>query len=97
MEIGLAKMKTDGSVTIPWGIRKYFRKGEQLVVLAEGNRVVLKRASEVQKSLLTMARDPSTKGPIRPAAKPPVKMPRRGPGGRFLPAKASSHSVVRKH
>ena len=87
MEIGLAKINKDGAVTIPYSIRKRFKTGEQLVVLADEKRVTLKRVSDVSSTLLAFTKEPSAKGSIRPAAKPPIKMPKRDKFGHFLPAK----------
>ena len=87
MEIGLARMKTDGTVTVPWGMRRLFKKGEQLVVLADQNRVTFKKASDVSSALRHMAGEPSLAHGVRPTAKPPVKVPKRDKFGHFIAAK----------
>ena len=89
-EIGLARLNKDGSVTIPWSIRRKYKAGERLVVLADEKRITLKRAGSVQGALLQMVQEPKTNGGIRKAGKAPVKMPKRDKMGRFLPARPTS-------
>ena len=90
MEIGLARMNKDGSVTIPYGMRRFFKQGEPLIILADEKRVTLKRSSDVARNLLSMAQEPSAAGGVRRTARPPVKVPKRDKFGHFLPAKKPS-------
>ncbi len=51
MDIALTKMSTKGQIVIPQEMRDCFPTGERVILMKEGNRVILKPASELSKDL----------------------------------------------
>ena len=49
MEIAITKLSSKGQVVIPTELRKGLREGEKLLVIREGETLVLKRATELDK------------------------------------------------
>ncbi|MBR9691033.1 AbrB/MazE/SpoVT family DNA-binding domain-containing protein [Candidatus Woesearchaeota archaeon] len=51
MDIGLTKMSTKGQIVIPNDLRNDFRVGEKLFVIKDDKRLIIKKATELDKSL----------------------------------------------
>ena len=51
MEIGLTKMSTKGQIVIPSEMREDFEVGEKLLVIKDDNRLIIKKASEIDAQL----------------------------------------------
>ena len=51
IDIAVTKMSSKGQVVIPVSMRKSFRKGEKLVLIKSGDRLILKNASDLSKNL----------------------------------------------
>ena len=52
MDIGITKMSTKGQIVIPSDMRKEFKVGEKLVVIKEGHRLIIKKASKMSKQMM---------------------------------------------
>ncbi len=51
MEIALTKMSSKGQVVIPAGMRKDMKAGDKLILIKEGNSVIMKVASKMDEQL----------------------------------------------
>tara|TARA_Y100000310_G_C20566956_1_gene755965 strand:- start:511 stop:777 length:267 start_codon:yes stop_codon:yes gene_type:complete len=51
MEIGITKMSTKGQIVIPNDLRHEFGVGEKLLVIKNNHRLIIKKASEMEKNL----------------------------------------------
>ena len=51
MEIAITKMSSNGQIVIPVKIRKGIEEGDKLLIIKDGNRIILKRASRLDKDL----------------------------------------------
>ncbi|MCK5333617.1 MAG: AbrB/MazE/SpoVT family DNA-binding domain-containing protein [Candidatus Aenigmarchaeota archaeon] len=51
MDIGITKMSTKGQIVIPNDLRNEFPVGEKLVVIKMDCRLIIKKASELDKNL----------------------------------------------
>ncbi|VVB81589.1 Uncharacterised protein [uncultured archaeon] len=51
MEIALTKMSSKGQVVIPSELREDIEEGEQLLVIKNNQQLILKKATELDKSL----------------------------------------------
>ena len=52
MDVGLTKMSTKGQLVIPQELRKEFKIGEKLLVIKSEGKLVIKKASELDKQLI---------------------------------------------
>ncbi|MBS3119542.1 AbrB/MazE/SpoVT family DNA-binding domain-containing protein [Candidatus Woesearchaeota archaeon] len=50
-DIGLTKMSAKGQIVIPQDMRKDFRVGDKLLVIKNGDQLILKKASQFSKRL----------------------------------------------
>ena len=51
MKIDFTKMSSKGQVVIPLEMRKDIKEGEKLVIIKNGNQIIMKKASEMDKNL----------------------------------------------
>ncbi len=51
VEFGMTKMSTKGQIVIPIEMRKEFAVGEKLLVLKSDNKLIIKKASEMDEQL----------------------------------------------
>ena len=51
MEIALTKMSSKGQIVIPSELREDMKEGDQFLVIKNGNQLILKKASELDKNL----------------------------------------------
>jgi AbrB family looped-hinge helix DNA binding protein len=51
MEIAITKMSSKGQIVIPSNLRKDISVGEELLIIKDQNRLILKKISEVTKKL----------------------------------------------
>lgn len=51
MDVALTKMSSKGQVVIPLEMRKGLVEGENIILIKEGERIVLKRATDLDKQL----------------------------------------------
>ena len=51
MEIALTTMSSKGQIVIPSKLRKDIKEGEQLIIIKNDHQLILKKASEMDKSL----------------------------------------------
>ena len=51
VEFGMTKMSTKGQIVIPVEMRKEFAVGEKLLVLKSDNKLIIKKASEMDEQL----------------------------------------------
>ena len=49
--IGITKMSSKGQVVIPLNMRKDLKEGEELVIIKNGNQIILKKATEFSENL----------------------------------------------
>jgi len=51
VQFDITTMSSKGQIVIPLEMRKNFKKGEKLTILSDGERLVLKKASKMDKNL----------------------------------------------
>jgi len=51
MEIDITKLSSKGQIVIPAGMRKGFIEGEKLIVFRDQNRIILKKAREMDEQM----------------------------------------------
>ncbi len=51
MDIAITKMSSKGQVVIPIEMRKGIHEGEKLIIFKDGDRLIMKKASEMDKKL----------------------------------------------
>ncbi len=51
MDISITKMSSKGQIVIPLEMREDIKEGEKLVLIKNGKQIILKKASEMSKSL----------------------------------------------
>lgn len=51
IDVSITKMSSKGQVVIPVEMRKGFRKGEKLLIINDSGRIILKKASDLNKNL----------------------------------------------
>ena len=51
MKIDFTKMSSKGQVVIPLEMRKDIKEGEKLVIIKNGNQIIMKKASSMDKNL----------------------------------------------
>lgn len=51
LEIAITKMSSKGQVVIPSEMRKGIEEGDKLLVIKDGDRIILKMASDLDKKL----------------------------------------------
>jgi len=51
MEIAITKMSSKGQVVIPSEMRKDIHEGEKLIVIKNDHKLIIKKASEMEKNL----------------------------------------------
>ncbi|MEK6963420.1 MAG: AbrB/MazE/SpoVT family DNA-binding domain-containing protein [Nanoarchaeota archaeon] len=49
--IAITKMSSKGQVVIPSKMRKYFKEGEELVIIENGKQLIMKKAKDFSKNL----------------------------------------------
>ena len=88
MEIGIVKFQRRGTVAVPLELRQGLKPGDALIVSRQGDLLVYQKASAVQglykAKIRTVGKEQASKAHMYP------KMPKRGPDGKFLPAKKKS-------
>ena len=52
VEIEITKMSSKGQIVIPSEMRKDFKIGEKFIVIKDGNRLILRRASDLNRNFL---------------------------------------------
>ncbi|MBC8494552.1 AbrB/MazE/SpoVT family DNA-binding domain-containing protein [archaeon] len=52
MKIGITKMSSKGQIVIPVDMRKDLKEGEQLIVMKSKGKLILKKASELDRQLV---------------------------------------------
>jgi AbrB family looped-hinge helix DNA binding protein len=52
LDIGITKMSSKGQVVIPQDMRDGFAEGDKLIVIRDEDRLVLRKASELDKQFL---------------------------------------------
>ena len=48
IDVGLTKISTKGQIVIPNDLRDNFKTGEKLIVIKNKNRLIIKKASELE-------------------------------------------------
>ena len=51
MNINVTKMSSKGQVVIPADMRKGIKEGEKIIIIQNGNQLILKKAKEFDKNL----------------------------------------------
>ena len=51
MEIDFTKMSSKGQVVIPLEMRKGIKEGDKLVIIKNGQQIIMKKASDMDKNL----------------------------------------------
>ena len=51
MDISITKMSSKGQIVIPLEMREGIKEGEKLVLIKNNNQIIMKKASEMDKSL----------------------------------------------
>ena len=51
MDISITKMSSKGQIVIPLEMRENIKEGEKLVLIKNKNQIIMKKASEMDKSL----------------------------------------------
>lgn len=51
MQIALTTLSSKGQIVIPSELREDMKEGEKLVIIKDGHRLILKKASELDKQL----------------------------------------------
>ena len=51
MDIGITKMSSKGQIVIPLEMRENIKEGEKLVLIKNKGQIIMKKASEMDKSL----------------------------------------------
>ncbi|MBI2546120.1 AbrB/MazE/SpoVT family DNA-binding domain-containing protein [Candidatus Woesearchaeota archaeon] len=51
MDIDVTKMSSKGQIVIPKKMRRGYKSGEKFIVIRDKDRLILKRATEAQKTL----------------------------------------------
>ena len=51
MDISITRMSSKGQIVIPIEMRKGIKEGEKLVLIKNKNQIIMKKASEMDKSL----------------------------------------------
>ena len=51
IDVGLTKISTKGQIVIPSDLRDDFKTGEKLIVIKSNNRLIIKKASELEGNL----------------------------------------------
>ena len=51
MDISITKMSSKGQVVIPLEMRKNIKEGEKLVIIKNGEQIIMKKASNMDKGL----------------------------------------------
>lgn len=51
MDVGITKMSTKGQIVIPIDLRGEFDIGEKLIVIKDNKKLIIKKASELDKNL----------------------------------------------
>ena len=51
IDVGLTKISTKGQIVIPNDLRNDFKIGEKLIVIKSNNRLIIKKASELEGNL----------------------------------------------
>ncbi|OYT61094.1 AbrB family transcriptional regulator [Thermoplasmatales archaeon ex4484_30] len=52
VEIEITKMSSKGQIVIPSEMRKDFKIGEKFIIIKDGNRLILRRASDLNRNFL---------------------------------------------
>ena len=51
VDVSITKMSSKGQVVIPIEMRKNIEEGEKLVIIKNGNQIIMKKASDMGKNL----------------------------------------------
>ena len=51
MEFEITRLSSKGQIVIPSNLRKDFKEGEKLLVIRDGDRIILKKANKLDKNL----------------------------------------------
>ena len=51
VEVSMTKMSSKGQIVIPLDMRKYIKEGEKMIVIKDGDRIVLKKVETLDKNL----------------------------------------------
>jgi len=51
VEIDITRLSSKGQIVLPLGMRKGFKEGEKILLIKEGNSVILKKASAMDEQL----------------------------------------------
>lgn len=51
MEIEITRLSSKGQIVIPNTMRKGFKEGEKIILIKQGNKIILKKASEMDEQL----------------------------------------------
>lgn len=51
MEVAITKMSSKGQIVIPSELREDIKEGEKLIIIKKDHRIILKKASELDKKL----------------------------------------------
>ncbi len=52
MDIGITKMSSKGQIVIPQDMREHFAEGDKLVVIKNENRLILKKATDMDSQFI---------------------------------------------
>jgi len=51
MEIEITKLSSKGQIVIPFNMRREMKEGERIVLIKHGNKIILKKASDMDEQL----------------------------------------------
>ena len=51
MDVNITRMSSKGQIVIPQEMRKNFKEGEKILVIQGGDRIILKKATDLDESL----------------------------------------------
>ena len=51
VEIEITRLSSKGQIVLPLGMRKGLKEGEKIMLIKDGNRIILKKASEMDEQL----------------------------------------------
>ena len=51
MEFEITRLSSKGQIVIPLGLRKGFNEGDKLIMVRKGSKIVMSKASEIDKKL----------------------------------------------
>ena len=51
VEIEITKLSSKGQIVIPTGLRRGFSEGDKMLIIRDGDRIIIKKATDIDKTL----------------------------------------------